>query len=98
MSTFATGFPKGWWVQALAIDVHGNVFVATGQPYDPCDPNIGQELPGAIYTVAANGGTVSPFASTPAFGFGAAVDIDGNVYVSTGGRYLRRQQPGRRDS
>jgi hypothetical protein len=83
MSTFATGFPSGWFLQGLATNSAGNVFVSTSQPYDPCDPFIGQELPALIYKVTPSG-AVSSFATIPASGWGLALDNAGNLYVATG--------------
>src|SRR5439155_22404842 len=53
MSTFATGFPLGFFLAQLAMDSHGNVFVDAANEND-------SHLASTIYEVTP-GGTVSAF-------------------------------------
>jgi hypothetical protein len=79
MSTFATGFPVTF-LQGLATDSAGDVFVSSQAPFDPNNPNASP--PTTIYKITPDG-TLSSFASLPTAGLGLAVDNTGNVYVAT---------------
>jgi len=79
MTTFATGFPVDF-VQGLATDSAGNVFVTT-QHSD-------QSQPSTIYKITPNppnAPTIREFASLPFAGWGLTCDSAGNVYAATGG-------------
>jgi hypothetical protein len=68
MSTFATAFPFGAFLQGLATDSDGNLFVAGSGPNNP-----NQDLPSPIYKVALDG-KVTSFATLPYAGWGLAFD------------------------
>ena len=69
MSTFATGFPVAF-LQGLATDSAGNVFVTSQQPFDPNNPNANP--PSTIYKITTDG-TLTLFASLPAGGWGTGL-------------------------
>ncbi len=86
VSTFATGFGTNFFLEQLAMDSAGNVFVVADNESDP-------NLAGTIYKVTP-GGTVSPFGlqsdciqndgsncSVPGNSFALAFDSAGNLYV-----------------
>ena len=89
MSTFATGFPLGFFLAQLALDSHGNVFVDAANEND-------SHLASTIYEVTP-GGTVSAFGlqsdciqsdgtncSVPSSGPGLAIDSSGNIFAMSG--------------
>jgi hypothetical protein len=78
MSTFATGFPSGFFLQGLATDSAGDLFVTGGPLQDSNNPN----PPATIYKITPDG-TLSTFASLPAQNLGIACDSSGNVYAAT---------------
>jgi sugar lactone lactonase YvrE len=78
MSTFATGFPSGFFLQGLATDSAGDLFVTGGPLADSNNPN----PPATIYKITP-GGTLSTFAPLPAQNLGIACDSSGNVYAAT---------------
>jgi hypothetical protein len=78
MSTFATGFPSGFFLQGLATDSAGDLFVTGGPLQDSNNPN----PPATIYKITPDG-TLSTFASLPAQNLGIACDSNGNVYAAT---------------
>ena len=84
MSTFATGFgaerspsPINFFLEGLALDSAGNVFVAD---QDQTAPNF--TYPTTIYKVTP-GGTVITFASGLAKGYGLAFDSAGNLFAAS---------------
>jgi hypothetical protein len=81
MSTFATGFPLGFFLSGLATDSAGDLFVTAGPLPDSNNPN----PPATIYKITLDG-TLSLFAPLPGqvAGTGLACDSIGNLYVATG--------------
>ncbi len=97
MSTFATGFPLGFFLSGLATDSAGDLFVTAGPLPDPNNPN--DNPPATIYKITPDG-TLSFFASLPGAvaGTGLACDSTGNVYVAVNGEILRFAPDGTQDS
>jgi sugar lactone lactonase YvrE len=76
MSTFATGFPANFFLNGMATDAAGNVFVAALNPIFPPSAT-------TFYKITP-GGTVSTFGSIPGLGIGLAFDSAGNLYAVDG--------------
>jgi hypothetical protein len=78
MSTFATGFPANFFLNGMATDAAGNVFVAALNPIYPPSATTFYKVP--------PGGTASPspFGSIPGLGIGLAFDSAGNLYAVDG--------------
>jgi hypothetical protein len=78
MSTFATGFPANFFLNGMATDTAGDVFVMAIDENTPFPNN-----PSTIYKITP-GGTVSTFGSIPGLGIGLAFDSAGNLYAADG--------------
>jgi sugar lactone lactonase YvrE len=78
MTTFATGFTANLFLEELAFDGSGNIFVNSS---DLTDPNA---ITGTVFKVAPDG-SVTTFGSVPAQAFGVAVDSSGNVFAASAG-------------
>ena len=79
MSTFGTAFPVSF-LQGLATDSAGNVFVTAQVPPPSSNPNANP--PSTIYKITLDG-MVRSFAVLPGTGWGLAFDSAGNLYVAT---------------
>ena len=75
VSIFATGFPTNFFLEGLAFDSAGNLFVA-GE--DLNDPNMAT----TIFKITPGGG-ISTFGSVPSLGFGLAFDSAGNLFAAS---------------
>jgi hypothetical protein len=78
MTTFATGFPNNKFLEGLALDGAGGVFVNSS---DLTDVN---NITGTVFKVLPDG-TFTVYGTVPGQAFGIAIDSAGNVYASSAG-------------
>jgi hypothetical protein len=74
VSTFTTGFPNNYFLQGIAVDSMGNLFVFAQNDSDP-------HFASTIFKVSPGGG-VSIFGTVPGQGFGLAFDSMGNLFAA----------------
>jgi sugar lactone lactonase YvrE len=77
MTTFATGFGTNVFLEGVALDSSGNLFVNSSDDSTPT-------FTGIVFKITPDG-TVTTFGTLPGQAFGIAVDGSGNVFASSTG-------------
>jgi sugar lactone lactonase YvrE len=77
-TTFAMGFTANLFLEELAFDGDGNIFVNSSDLTDP------DTITGTVFKVLPDG-TVAAFGTVPGQAFGVAVDSAGNVFAASAG-------------
>jgi sugar lactone lactonase YvrE len=88
-TTFATGFTNDFFLEELAFDGAGNIFVNSS------DLSGAMPITGMVFKVLPDG-TVTTFGTVPGQAFGVAVDSAGNVFAASAGddRTIYKFTPG----